>query len=256
VILPRLRLPSAAVWPHLRIVDHCILHSDSSGVSEGCSLLPCVSASGGSHLQGKDPARCALLAVGHPGLSRSRARCELAIARWLLQAAEELQCAQEEWCYDRAELWASAFAGICVLAGSMQASVCVTMKQERQAGVDRTSCPSSGWWPVEACVSASATSLDLHVLNAAGEYGVRPDHSTFEIIRQFARMMRHSVVATPPRQECELSCWVSARRYGFDTCAGLSRSPAVFCDLLCICCRVSPEMQQTLATLKPPRVLS
>ena len=69
----------------------------------------------------------------------------------------------------------------------------------------------------------------------AGEYGVRPDHSTFEIIRQFARMMRHSVVATPPRQECELSCWVPARRYGFDTCAGLSPSPAASWDPVSIC---------------------
>ncbi len=59
---------------------------------------------------------------------------------------------------------------------------------------------------------------------------MRPDHSTFEIIRQFARMMRHSVVATPPRQECELSCWVPARRYGFDTCAGLGHSPAIVCS--------------------------
>ena len=48
---------------------------------------------------------------------------------------------------------------------------------------------------------------------------MRPEHSTFEIIRLYARMMRHAVVATPPRQECELSCWIPVSRYGFDTCA-------------------------------------
>ncbi len=48
---------------------------------------------------------------------------------------------------------------------------------------------------------------------------MRPEHSTFEIIRVFARVMRHAVVATPPRQECELSCWIPVSRYGFDTCA-------------------------------------
>lgn len=54
-----------------------------------------------------------------------------------------------------------------------------------------------------------------------GEYGVQPEHSTFEIIRTFATMMRHAVVATPPRQECEAGCWLAAKRYGFDTCVFL-----------------------------------
>ncbi len=52
-----------------------------------------------------------------------------------------------------------------------------------------------------------------------GEYGVRPDHSTFDIIRNFATRMRAAVVATPPRKECELGCWVPAKRHHFETCA-------------------------------------
>ena len=61
---------------------------------------------------------------------------------------------------------------------------------------------------------------------------MRPEHSTFEIIRSYARMMRHAVVATPPRQECELSCWIPVSRYGFDTCAMIRRSSA-FAVMVC-----------------------
>mmetsp|Transcript_10777 Transcript_10777/g.32342 ORF Transcript_10777/g.32342 Transcript_10777/m.32342 type:complete len:600 (-) Transcript_10777:893-2692(-) len=51
-----------------------------------------------------------------------------------------------------------------------------------------------------------------------GEYGVRPDHSTFDIIRNFAGRMRSAVVATPPRKECELGCWVPTVKHHFETC--------------------------------------
>lgn len=50
-----------------------------------------------------------------------------------------------------------------------------------------------------------------------GEYGVRPDHSTFDIIRTFAARMRQAVVATPPRKECDLGCWVPSVKHGFAT---------------------------------------
>lgn len=51
-----------------------------------------------------------------------------------------------------------------------------------------------------------------------GEYGVRPSHSTFDIIRKFAGQMRQAVVATPPREECDLGCWIPTSRIGFQTC--------------------------------------
>ena len=80
---------------------------------------------------------------------------------------------------------------------------------------------------------------------------MRPDHSTFEIIRLFARIMRHSVVATPPRQECELSCWVPARRYGFNTCAESLESP---CPHISIHLPLGLDNCQALLSLPARRV--
>ena len=81
-----------------------------------------------------------------------------------------------------------------------------------------------------------------------GEYGVRPDHSTFQIIRNFATMMRRAVVSTPPRQECEAGCWLPAKRYGFETCAlnpELTSAAAGTQPAACASARLMPAASRT-----------
>lgn len=53
---------------------------------------------------------------------------------------------------------------------------------------------------------------------SAGDYGVGPGDSTFQIIKKHSRFIHDKINSRPPRAECGYSCWVPQTVWSLNTC--------------------------------------